>query len=171
MNNQKEIVLSEKITLIATGGTLEKTYQPTKGEMGFEGSLLHRLLKVTRHTLPLEIVECMQIDSLEMTDAHREKIYAACIASKNELIIITHGTDTMPETASFLSGRIKDKTIILTGAMIPATVEKTDALFNIGTAMAFVQTLEKGIYIAMNGRIFKAGKVAKDKKRGIFITI
>ena len=163
--------MTEKIAFIATGGTLEKTYNTAAGVLGFWEKRITDLLKITRHTLSVEVQQPLQIDSLEMNDTDRAKVFEACVASEKNRIVITHGTDRMPETASFLNKRIKNKTIVLTGAMVPYSVEKSDALFNIGTAMAFVQTLPKGVYIAMNGKIFEANKVAKNKKKGIFISI
>ncbi|MFL5809655.1 MAG: asparaginase domain-containing protein, partial [Flavisolibacter sp.] len=110
----------------------------------------------------------MMIDSLEMTDDDRDLIAEHCIKSPEDKIIITHGTDTMADTAKVLAGRISDKTIVITGAMIPYKFGSSDGLFNLGSALAFVQTLPYGVYVAMNGRFFHANNVRKNKLTGEF---
>jgi L-asparaginase len=110
----------------------------------------------------------MMIDSLHMTDAGRHLILERCRGVPENRIVITHGTDTMPETAAVLGPELKGKTVVLTGAMVPYTFGSSDGLFNLGTALAFVQTLPEGVYVAMNGRCFSWHSVRKDKKRGIF---
>jgi L-asparaginase len=110
----------------------------------------------------------MMVDSLEMTDEDRELIVSQCIKCDEEKIIITHGTDTMVETALELKAAAIDKTIVLTGAMIPYTFGSSDGLYNMGSAMAFVQTLPNGVYIAMNGKYYAADNVQKNKKTGYF---
>jgi L-asparaginase len=110
----------------------------------------------------------MMIDSLEMTDDDRELIAEHCTKSPEDKIIITHGTDTMAETAQLLSQRITHKTIVITGAMVPYKFGSSDGLFNLGSALAFVQTLPHGVYVAMNGRYFNANNVRKNKLTGEF---
>jgi len=110
----------------------------------------------------------MMIDSLDMTDEDRVMIADHCNKSKEKKIIITHGTDTMADTAKFLASRIKDKTVVLTGAMIPYKFGSSDGLFNLGSAMAFVQSLQPGVYVAMNGKCFNWDNVRKNKKTGEF---
>jgi L-asparaginase len=110
----------------------------------------------------------MMVDSLEMTGEDRELIARQCNSCEESQIVITHGTDTMTETADLLSEKVFNKTIVLTGAMIPIKFGSSDGLFNLGSALAFVQTLDPGVYIAMNGRCFHAGKVRKNRETGIF---
>ena len=110
----------------------------------------------------------MMVDSLDMTDMVRELITAPCLRCESDKIVITHGTDTMSVTAEVLASKIKDKTIIITGAMIPYKFGSSDGLFNLGSALAFVQSLPPGVYVAMNGKVFKAGNVRKNKQTGEF---
>jgi L-asparaginase len=121
-----------------------------------------------RNTVPAEIRTLMLVDSLEMTDEDRELIAHQCNQAEENQIVITHGTDTMALTASVLSKKIKNKTIVLTGAMIPIKFGSSDGLFNLGSAIAFAQSLPHGVYVAMNGRYFKAGFVKKNKETGVF---
>ena len=111
------------------------------------------------------------MDSLEMTIKHRELIASFCKKAKEKNIVITHGTDTMEKTARYLSKQVTNKTIVLTGAMVPYKFGSSDGLFNLGSALAFVQTLPPGVYVAMNGKYFHAGKVRKNKQKGIFETV
>jgi L-asparaginase len=110
----------------------------------------------------------MMKDSLEMTGEDRTRILEACIAFPEVRIVITHGTDTMEDTAQFLAGRVGDKTVVLTGAMVPYTFGSSDGLFNLGSALSFAQVLSPGVYLAMNGHCFRAGEFFKDKAQGIF---
>ncbi len=156
------------IRIFITGGTFDKEYNELTGQLFFNDSQLPDMLKLGRNLVPVEIRTLMMVDSLEITDADRELIADHCKKSPDEKIIITHGTDTMAETASLLSKKIKDKTIVLTGAMIPYKFGSSDGLFNLGSALAFVQTLPHGVYIAMNGRFFNANNVRKNKLTGVF---
>ena len=156
------------IRIFITGGTFDKEYNELTGQLFFNDSQLPDMLKLGRNLVPVEIRTLMMVDSLEITDADRDLIADHCKKSPDEKIIITHGTDTMAETASLLSGKIKDKTIVLTGAMIPYKFGSSDGLFNLGSALAFVQTLPHGVYIAMNGRYFNANNVRKNKLTGVF---
>jgi L-asparaginase len=156
------------IRIFITGGTFDKEYNELTGQLYFKDTHLHDLLQMGRSQLDLEIRTLMMIDSLEMTDEDRELIAHQCRHCEENRIVITHGTDTMAETAEYLKQQISDKTIILTGAMIPIKFGSSDGLFNLGSALAFAQTLPKGIYVAMNGRFFHAGNVRKNKESGAF---
>lgn len=156
------------IRIFITGGTFDKEYNMLNGELYFKDTHLHDLLEMGRNTVPVEIRTLMMVDSLEMTDEDRELIAHQCNQADEEQIVITHGTDTMAQTAEMLSQKIHDKTIVLTGAMIPIKFGSSDGLFNLGSAIAFAQSLPKGVYVAMNGRYFKAGMVRKNKQTGFF---
>lgn len=160
---------SMKIRLLLTGGTIDKAYDELIGELGFDKTHIDDMLTVSRHTLALKSSEVMQIDSNDMTDPDREIITNTCKAAPESHIIITHGTDTMPVTARFLSKANLGKVIVLTGAMVPFSLGvSSDAMFNLGSALSFVQVLEPGVYIAMNGHFFTADNVQKDKTVGRF---
>jgi L-asparaginase len=156
------------IRIFVTGGTFDKEYNEITGQLYFKDSHLTEMLKLGRSRVPVDIRTLMMIDSLEMTDMDRELIARHCKEAAEDKIIITHGTDTMAETALMLSEKIKDKTVVLTGAMIPYKFGSSDGLFNMGSALAFVQTLPKGVYVAMNGRCFEAHNVRKNKESGQF---
>lgn len=156
------------IRIFITGGTFDKEYNELNGELFFKDSHLPEMLKLGRSNLDVEIRTLMMIDSLGMTNDDRKLIAHHCETAKEDKIIITHGTDTMAETAKVLSEKINNKTIVLTGAMIPYKFGSSDGLFNLGSALAFVQTLPPGVYIAMNGKYFTAGNVRKNKQTGIF---
>lgn len=156
------------IRIFITGGTFDKEYNMLNGELYFKDTHLHDLLEMGRNTVPVEIRTLMMVDSLEMTDEDRELIAHQCNQADEDQIVITHGTDTMALTAKILSEKIKDKTIVLTGAMIPIKFGSSDGLFNLGSAIAFAQSLPHGVYVAMNGRYFKAGMVKKNKETGVF---
>jgi L-asparaginase len=158
----------QPIRVIVTGGTFDKAYDEIKGELTFKESHLPEILKLTRVTVPVEIELNQLIDSLQMQDANRRSVLTACELASEERIVITHGTDTMAETAKLLGPAKLAKTIVLTGAMVPYQVQGSDALFNFGTAFAAVQLLPQGVYIVMNGRVFSWDKVRKDRSRGVF---
>ena len=159
---------SMAIRIFITGGTFDKEYNELNGELFFKDSHLPEMLKLGRSKIDVEIRTLMMIDSLGMTKEDRELIAHHCLTAKEDKIVITHGTDTMTETAKVLSDKIKNKTIVLTGAMVPYKFGSSDGLFNLGSALAFVQTLSAGIYIAMNGRYFAADNVRKNKQTGTF---
>jgi L-asparaginase len=138
------------------------------GKLYFTDTHVDEILKRGRNTTDVSTRTLMMVDSLEMTDEDRELIVSQCIKCDEEKIIITHGTDTMVETALELKAAAIDKTIVLTGAMIPYTFGSSDGLYNMGSAMAFVQTLPNGVYIAMNGKYYAADNVQKNKKTGYF---
>ena len=156
------------IRIFITGGTFDKEYNELTGQLYFKDTHLHELLEMGRSHLEVEIRTLMMIDSLQMTDEDRELIAHQCRNCDETRIVITHGTDTMAETAEYLQKNISDKTIVLTGAMIPIKFGSSDGLFNLGSALAFAQTLPKGVYVAMNGKYFNAGNVRKNKESGAF---
>jgi L-asparaginase len=156
------------IRIFITGGTFDKEYNELNGQLYFKDTHLHDLLELGRSKLKVEIRTLMMIDSLEMTDEDRGLIAHQCIQCEENKIVITHGTDTMSQTAAVLAEKVKDKTIILTGAMIPIKFGSSDGLFNLGSALAFAQTLPAGVYVAMNGRYFNWNNVRKNKQTGIF---
>ena len=162
MENKKHI------KIFATGGTFDKEFNELDGKLYFQKTNLYQLLQMGRSKLDVEIETLMMIDSLDMTIKDREYIINKCKNEKTKHIIITHGTDTMVETATKLAETINNKTIILTGAMIPIKFGSSDGLFNLGSALSFVQTLKPGIYITMNGRYFHWDNVKKNKKIGVF---
>jgi L-asparaginase len=156
------------IKILVTGGTFDKEYNELSGQLFFKETHLNEMLSLGRSRLDLNITTLMMIDSLDMTDANRETIAQFCQSAAEEKIVVTHGTDTMVETARFLAATIQNKTIVLTGAMIPYKFGSSDGLFNLGSALAFVQTLPKGIYISMNGRYFLWNNVRKNRDNGEF---
>jgi len=156
------------LRIFITGGTFDKEYNELDGKLFFKDTHLPEMLKLGRCKVPVEIRTLMLVDSLEMTDADRQIIVEQCRKCKEDRIVITHGTDTMEETARVLGKSITDKTIILTGAMVPYKFGSSDGLFNLGSALAFAETLSHGIYIAMNGRWFMWDNVKKNKKTGEF---
>jgi L-asparaginase len=157
-----------QIRILITGGTFDKEYDELTGRLFFQESHLPEMLKLGRCGLPLQIRTLMMIDSLEMSDSDRRLIVEQCRSATEHRIVITHGTDTMTETAQLLAGEVEDKTIVLTGAMVPYKFGSSDGLFNLGSALAFAQTLPPGVYVAMNGRFFQAGKVRKNRQTGMF---
>lgn len=156
------------IRILITGGTFDKEYNELTGELFFKDTHLPEMLKLGRCRAEVDIRTLMMIDSLDMTDEDRRIIADHCMRAEERQLIITHGTDTMAETARFLAGRITGKTIVLTGAMIPYKFGSSDGLFNLGSAMAFVQTLPLGVYVAMNGRCFSWDNVRKNRQTGQF---
>ena len=155
------------IHLFTTGGTIDKIYHDTNSEFAVGDSLLPELLEEANVTVPWRLTGLLRKDSLEMTDADRRLVRDAVEACPEKRIIITHGTDTMTSTAQTLSG-IAGKTIVLFGAMQPARMRRSDAVFNLGFAVAAVGLLPPGVYVAMNGDVFEAGKVRKNLKAGRF---
>ena len=156
------------IRVFITGGTFDKEYNELDGKLFFQDTHLPEMLKLGRCNLDVELRTLMMIDSLEMGADERELIVYQCNHSDENKIVITHGTDTMTDTAKVLAEKVKDKTVVLTGAMIPYKFGSSDGLFNLGSALAFVQTLPHGIYIAMNGKIFNWDNVRKNKQTGQF---
>ena len=160
-----------KIKIFVTGGTFDKEYNELNGELFFKDTHLTEILSLGRSRVPVDIRTLMMIDSLNMKDADRSNIAQNCIQAAEDKIIITHGTDTMVETAKVLAQQVKGKTIVLTGALIPYKFGSSDGLFNLGSALAFVQTLPPGVYVAMNGRYFNWDNVMKNKELGAFVEL
>ena len=158
----------EPIRIFITGGTFDKAYNELTGELFFKDSHLPEMLKLGRCNLDVQVRTLMMIDSLHMTDDDRQIILQQCRSSPESRIVITHGTDTMVETAGVLARGVTDKTVVLTGAMIPYKFGSSDGLFNLGSALAFAQTLPEGVYVAMNGRYFAWDRVRKNRKTGMF---
>jgi len=159
----------DTIRILVTGGTFDKEYNELTGELYFQSTHTHDMLRLGRCLLDVEIETLMMIDSLQMTGADRALILERCRAVPETRIIVTHGTDTMPDTAAVLgAAAITGKTIVLTGAMIPYTFGSSDGMFNLGTALAFVQTLGEGVYVAMNGQHFRWDAVRKNRDTGVF---
>ena len=156
------------IRLFITGGTFDKEYNELKGELFFRDTHLHEILGLGRCKVDVEVTTLMMIDSLNMTSAHRKIIFENCKMANEDRILITHGTDTMVETAKFLAKNLKGKTVVLTGAMIPYKFGSSDGLFNMGSAIAFVQTLPPRVYISMNGKCFEWDNVRKNRDKGEF---
>ncbi|MDE3214286.1 MAG: asparaginase [Bacteroidota bacterium] len=156
------------IRIFITGGTFDKEYNELNGQLFFKDTHMSDLLEMGRCRVPVEIRTLMMVDSLEMTGEDRELIIHQCNNCEETQIVITHGTDTMTETAKALAKSVRDKTIILTGAMIPIKFGSSDGLFNLGSALAFAQSLSPGVYVAMNGRYFNWDNVWKNKQTGFF---
>jgi len=156
------------IKIFLTGGTFDKEYNELDGSLFFKDTHLPEMLTFGRNRVPVDIRTLMMIDSLDMNDADRETIAQNVIKVDDDKIIITHGTDTIVETAQVIAGKVKGKTIVLVGALIPYKFGSSDGLFNLGAALAFAQTLPDGVYITMNGRYFTHDNCRKNKKTGEF---
>jgi L-asparaginase len=156
------------VRFLVTGGTFDKEYNELAGELFFKDTHLPEMLALGRARVPVEVSTLMMIDSLQMTEAHREQIAQACLAATEERIVVTHGTDTMVETAKVLAARVTGKTVVLTGAMVPWKFGSSDGLFNLGSALAFAQVLPAGVYVSMNGRWFPWNDVRKNRAKGEF---
>lgn len=153
--------------MFITGGTFDKEYNELNGQLFFKETHIAEMLKLGRSNVDVSIRTLMMIDSLYMTDTDRKIILENCKQCSEDKILITHGTDTMVETVKVLA-EITNKTIVLTGAMVPYAFGSSDGLFNLGSALAFVQTMPAGVYIAMNGKCFPWNKVKKNKQTGCF---
>ena len=156
------------IKIFVTGGTFDKDYDEKNGKLFFKETHMSEILELGRSKVKVDIETLMMIDSLDMTDKERNKIVQNCINAEERQIIITHGTDTMTKTAKEIGEKKLPKTIVITGAMIPYKFGTSDGLFNIASALAYVQTLPNGVYVAMNGRVFECNKVKKNIDTGIF---
>lgn len=156
------------LRIIATGGTFDKHYNELDGTLGFADSHLPQAIARSRMTLAVALEQLPLLDSLDMQDADRARVLAACQAATEDALVIIHGTDTMGETAQVLGHANLDKTIVLTGAMIPYEIDNSDALFNLGFASGVAQTLTAGVYVAMNGRVFAWDNVTKNRSAGVF---
>jgi L-asparaginase len=154
--------------IIVTGGTFDKHYDAIKGELTFKNSHLPAILQQSRVTVPVELEINQLIDSLDMLDEHRQQVLTACRNAREKYLVVIHGTDTMAQTARVVGQAGLDKTIVFTGAMIPYSVQGSDALFNLGFALAASQSLAANTYVAMNGRLFTWDRVRKNKADGVF---
>ena len=157
-----------KIRILVTGGTFDKEYNELNGELFFKDTHVSEMLKLGRSRIDVDIRTLMMIDSLDMTEADREIIAKNCKRSSEDKIIITHGTDTIVETAEVIAKKVENKCVVLVGAMVPYVFGSSDGLFNLGSAMALTQTLPSGVYIAMNGKHFRWDNCRKNKKTGEF---
>ncbi len=156
------------IRIFVTGGTFDKQYDEIRGALFFKDTHLPEMLERGRCRLAVEIRTLMMVDSLAMTEADRDLIVRACRASAEEHIVVTHGTDTMVETARALAAGVAGKTVVLTGAMVPYAFGSSDGLFNLGSALSFAQVLPHGVYVAMNGKVFGWDRVRKNRDTGVF---
>ncbi len=157
-----------RIKIFVTGGTFDKEYNELTGELFFQDTHARDMLALGRCHLNVDVETLMMIDSLQMTAEDRDLILRRCRSAPEDRIVITHGTDTMEQTAAVLGESISDKTIVLTGAMVPYKFGSSDGMFNLGTALGFVQALSPGVYVAMNGQCFPWHSVHKNRELGIF---
>jgi len=160
--------MSATIRLFVTGGTFDKEYDERTGQLFFKDTHIRDMPKSGRCLVDVEVRTLMMIDSLDMDDDDRQVILSQCRKCPHERIVVTHGTDTMEQTARLLGAGITDRTIVLTGAMIPFAFGSSDGLFNLGSALAFAQSLPHGVYVAMNGRVFAWDNVRKNRDAGVF---
>lgn len=163
-----------RMRIITTGGTFDKQYDAISGELTFRSSQLPRLLLETRCTLDIKLVGPLAVDSLVMTEGQRHEIARECTQSQEDMVVVIHGTDTMTATAAITArtlGPGDSHVVVFTGAMIPYSLEGSDAAYNLGCAMTAAQILAPGIYICMSGRIFTWDNCVKNKAKGIFETI
>ncbi len=156
------------IRILVTGGTFDKEYDELSGSLFFEDTHIGEMLRLGRSRVDVTIRTVMMIDSLEMTDADRALIVQSCMQCGEDRIVITHGTDTMTDTAAEVARSVPGKTVVLTGAMVPYAFGSSDGLFNLGSALSFVQVLPPGVYVAMNGKCFPWDRVRKNRKLGEF---
>ena len=158
----------DSLLIITTGGTIDKVYFDASSDYEVGESVIGRLLAQAHVRQDFEVVNLLRKDSLEMTDADRELIRATVLARPENRVVITHGTDTMTTTAAALEG-IEGKTIVLTGSLAPARFSESDAVFNVGMAFGAVQSLPDGVFVVMNGQVFKACEVRKDRAQNAFV--
>lgn len=157
------------IRILVTGGTFDKEYDELSGKLFFRDTHLPEMLRLGRCRVETSIEVVLMIDSLEMAEEDRKRILARCREAPESRIVVTHGTDTMVETARVLAaGALSGKTVVLTGAMVPYAFGSSDGLFNLGSALSFAQALSPGVYVAMNGRCFPWDRVRKDREHGVF---
>ena len=156
------------IRILVTGGTFDKEYNERTGELYFKDTHIAEMLRSGRSRVEVNIRTVMMVDSLHMSDADRALIVQNCVQAPEERIVVTHGTDTMTDTAAAIAKEVSNKTVVLTGAMIPYAFGSSDGLFNLGSALSFVQALPHGVYIAMNGKCFAWDQVRKNRERGEF---
>jgi L-asparaginase len=160
--------VTEPILIVTTGGTIDKVYFDAKSEFEVGESVVGRLLEQAHVRQPYEVLPLMRKDSLDMTERDRQAVRTAIAGRPEARVVVTHGTDTMTDTAAALTG-LGGRTIVLTGALAPARFAESDATFNVGMAFAAVQALAEGVYICMNGQVFRASDVRKDRARNAFV--
>lgn len=160
--------MRDALAILVTGGTFDKEYDELHGRLFFKETHLPEMLRLARCRVDVKVGTLMMIDSLDMTDADRRLVVESCRDAAEARIVVTHGTDTMPETARALHAAGLAKTIVLTGAMIPYAFGSSDGLFNLGSALSFAQVLPPGVYVAMNGRFYPGDRVRKDREQGVF---
>jgi L-asparaginase len=158
----------EPIRVFVTGGTFDKEYDELSGRLYFKETHLPEMLRLARCRVQVSVRTLMMVDSLDMTEGDRRLVVESCRGAPERRIVVTHGTDTMAETARALHGAAPGKTIVLTGAMVPYAFGSSDGLFNLGSALSFAQVLPPGVYVAMNGRVFPGDRVRKNRETGIF---
>jgi L-asparaginase len=156
------------IRLFVTGGTFDKEYDEVKGTLAFRETHVERMLALGRSRVDVAVEVLLLKDSLDLSDADRAGIVGACTRCAETRIVITHGTDTMVETARAIAAAVEGRTVVLTGAMVPFAFGSSDGLFNLGSALSFAQALPAGVYIAMNGRVFPWDNVRKNRDLGVF---
>lgn len=156
------------IRILVTGGTFDKQYDEIRGRLAFTDTHVPEMLRLGRCRVDVAIRTVMLADSLDLTDADRDLIAQNCLQAPETRIVVTHGTDTMVETARAIARRVSDRTVVLTGAMVPYAFGSSDGLFNLGSAISFAQVLPPGVYIAMNGRCFPHDAVRKNRETGVF---
>jgi L-asparaginase len=164
----RERTVSQPIRVLVTGGTFDKEYDELTGRLYFKRTHVPEMLRLARCRVPVRVETLLMIDSLDMGAGQRRTIVERCRAARERRIVVTHGTDTMPETARALAEAALAKTIVLTGAMVPYAFGSSDGLFNLGSALSFAQVLPPGVWVAMNGRCFPGDRVRKDRTAGIF---
>lgn len=158
----------EAIRVLVTGGTFDKEYDELQGRLFFKDTHLPEMLRLARCRVDVRVRTLMMIDSLDMRDEDRQIVVESCRRCEEARVVVTHGTDTMAETARALVAAALPKTVVLTGAMIPYAFGSSDGLFNLGSALSFAQVLPPGVYVAMNGRCFAGDRVRKNRASGIF---
>ncbi|MEZ4415329.1 MAG: asparaginase domain-containing protein [Gemmatimonadota bacterium] len=156
------------IRVFVTGGTFDKEYDEIRGVLYFRETHLPEMLKLGRCRLDVAVETLMMIDSLEMTAEDRSGIRGRVLECPERCVVVTHGTDTMVQTAAVLAQEVGEKTVVLTGAMVPWAFGSSDGLFNLGSALSFVQVLPPGVFVAMNGRVFPWDNVRKNRDTGRF---
>jgi len=156
------------IRIIVTGGTFDKAYDEINGRLSFGTTHLPEMLRLGRSRVETTIETLMMIDSLDMTEADRARIAQSCVICPETRLVVTHGTDTMVETARIVAQAVNGKTVVLTGAMVPYAFGSSDGLFNLGSALSFAEVLPPGVYIAMNGQHFQWDRVRKNRETGVF---
>jgi len=158
----------EPMRVLVTGGTFDKEYDELRGQLFFKDTHLPEMLQRARSRLDLRVETVLMKDSLEMTPADRQLIVERARSCAEGRLVVTHGTDTMADTARVLLAARLPKTVVLTGAMVPYAFGSSDGLFNLGSALSFAQVLPPGVYVAMNGRVFAGDRVRKDRELGTF---